>query len=213
VDKRWIAGVLLLALLECARAQPRTTDSEEAAAAMRRAERLAANPMRVIQQAGKLRRREAPPPAETPESAAPAAVRTVVVPRLQASPLLTLPLPAALPALPGAASAVQLAMPNLPLQPVAARLQGAQAQQAQQPRLISTVDPDIPRRLRVEVGRVNDVLADLTLRADGSVASVALVSPAPRNWQTYLTAALMQWRFEPLATGRVHRVQLVFADP
>jgi hypothetical protein len=41
---------------------------------------------------------------------------------------------------------------------------------------------------------------------------VALLPPVPRAWQRYLLAALEKWRFEPLASARVHRVQLVFDD-
>ncbi len=81
-----------------------------------------------------------------------------------------------------------------------------------QPKLLSTVEPDIPKRLRLDTGRVDEVQADLNLRPDGTVAQVHLIGPYPRSWGSYIVAAMEKWRFEPLASARVHRVQLVFSE-
>jgi hypothetical protein len=80
------------------------------------------------------------------------------------------------------------------------------------PKLVTMVEPEVPTRLMSESPRVGEVYADLTLRADGSVAEVVLLAPYPRSWQRYLTAALEKWRFDPLPDTRVHRVQLVFSE-
>lgn len=226
----------------------------EAKAAMERAQRLAANPMKVILQASKIRRKtEAEPVAEAPDAnlrraavrsadaaavpltrslaAAPAATTAAVT--ALAAPPLSPPAPPAparaeeaqpklmpaslglaslasdLPAL-GAATAVVEAAPAIAkaVAPQAVPVLPALAT----PTLVSIVEPDIPVRLLSVPGRVNEVMADLTLRPDGSVGAVALVSLVPRNWKPYITAALEQWRFEPLPSARVHRVQLVFEE-
>ena len=51
---------------------------------------------------------------------------------------------------------------------------------------------------------------DLTIRPDGSVGSVAWVSNLPPRVQRLLLGALVQWRFEPLPSERVHRIELAF---
>lgn len=78
------------------------------------------------------------------------------------------------------------------------------------PVLLQMVEPIIPQQLRSRVGGLRDVLAELRLRPDGSVASVELVSSTPRLLHRYITDALAQWRFAPLPEERLHRVQLVF---
>ena len=241
-------------------------ESAEAQAAMERAQRLAANPMRVILQASKFKRK-APEPDPTPDAADPAnlrrtAVRTgpatspgtepaaVSTAALAAAASNSAKLPAVLPAqvtaqvtaqvmsqvtapaleapqpkfmpasllagsakssvpamdigLPEEAAPVMskaLAPQTLPITPAAVR-----------PTLVTMVEPEIPVRLMGDSGRVNEVQADLSLRADGTVAEVALLSPVPRSWKTYIVAALGKWRFEPMGAARVHRIQLVFDD-
>jgi hypothetical protein len=94
-----------------------------------------------------------------------------------------------------------------------ARPEPAAAPAAQvQPRLLRMVEPDIPARVLIDGPRVNEVLADLFLREDGTVISVSLVSSVPRSWHRYVISALERWRFEPLPAARVHRVQLVFGE-
>lgn len=229
------------------KAEAAKADAAEAAAAMERAQRMAANPMRVILQASKMRRRAGEPePAvdvsrlplrqAAAGSAAAAVVGSVTAAVVTTASAATANLepPAqqtAPPAAPSVASLLLSAAPAAPAMPEAAPLErvgsaptvGVVAQPvpapalmpslAVQPRLAKMIEPEIPPRLRAENQRVSEVLADLTLRADGSVAAVALLPPIPRSWQRYLVAALEQWRFDSLPAGQVHRVQLVFDAP
>lgn len=78
------------------------------------------------------------------------------------------------------------------------------------PKLITMVEPVLPVRVFEEAGGLRELPVDLTIRADGSVASVNVAVTAPRQLVRAVVAALGQWRFEPLPGERVHRVQLVF---
>ncbi len=236
-------------------AQPAKAPSAEAQAAMERAQRLAANPMRVILQASKFKRK-AVEPDSTPEvadpvvlrrtaartesaparddsnsrpaRAAPAAavaaapvVAAAVAPQVAAPPpptpepppakvmpaaRLGAPAASSVPAIEAAAPAAAapdmakaVAFTALPIAPEVVR-----------PTLVDMVEPDIPVRLLADSGRVNEVMADLSLRADGTVAEVTLLPPVPRSWRSYIMAALQKWRFSPLPSARTHRIQLVF---
>ncbi len=77
-------------------------------------------------------------------------------------------------------------------------------------KLINRVDPELPQRQLDDMGRNAVVTVDLTIRADGSVGNITMVPPTPRGIQRVLLAALEQWRFNPLPSERVHRVQLIF---
>lgn len=99
--------------------------------------------------------------------------------------------------LPSLATPTPAALPTLP-------------EAVAKPRLVSRVDPDLPQRMLDDLGR-NAVLAvDLSIRANGTVGGVAMVTAVPARVQRALTAALEQWRFDPLPSDRVHRVELVF---
>lgn len=218
----------------------------EAAAAMERAQRLAANPMRVIMQAGKFRRR-AVEPEVLPDAADPGSLRRVAVRAAVDTPA---PVPAPVVAVAAAAAAGprteaaappapagvgittslvlqsnQLAAPaqaevaplqSAPMAPVASAMPKMVVPQALlsalsvQPKLVTMVEPDIPSRVMLTGQPVNEVAAELNLRADGTVAEVTLLPPVPRAWQPYIVEALRQWRYEPLPGARTHRVQLVF---
>lgn len=223
--------------------------TSEAAAAMERAQRLAANPMRVIMQAGKIRRRTVEPDV-LPDAADPASLRRVAV-----RPAAEVATPAAVPAAvaavtsavtPGATARVQpdaaaapdsgitkslvlqsapldapaggevaplQSAPLAPMQPGMPKMVVPQALRTAlpvQPRLMTMVEPDIPPRVMLMGLAVNEVAAELSLRADGTVAEVNLLPPVPRAWQPYIIEALRQWRYEPLPGARAHRVQLIF---
>jgi hypothetical protein len=77
-------------------------------------------------------------------------------------------------------------------------------------RLLSMVEPELPQRMLEEMGRNATVRVDLQLRADGSVASVELASPAPRGMLRMLAPTLEQWKFAPLTSQRTHRIELLF---
>ena len=85
-----------------------------------------------------------------------------------------------------------------------------QMQASDRVRLLSMVEPELPQRMLEEMGRNATVRVDLQLRADGSVASVELVSPAPRGMLRMLAPTLEQWKFAPLTSQRTHRIELLF---
>jgi hypothetical protein len=214
--------------------------AEEAAAAMERAKRLAAGPMRVILEASKGKRREAEPgQALVPTSAADAgSLRTVaarsapaleITARAAPAPQATAAEPAPLPAAPAPLSArVTLSSDSLQNRSVAPvpGLESAVTAPAMpalaptalpkladayvKPKLIRRVDPELSQRLQDDLGRGAVVAVDLSISADGRVAAVAMITPVPPRVQRVLAGALEQWRFEPLPADRVHRIELVF---
>lgn len=110
-----------------------------------------------------------------------------------------------------AAQAVASALLTRPLgldQSTSAPTVGAEA--LSKPRMLNMVEPIVPARVLQQVGRIGEVLVDLALRRDGTVASVTLLPSAPRQIQRYVVEALEKWRYAPLEQDTVHRVQLVF---
>lgn len=238
----------------------------EAAAAMERAKRQAAGPMRIILEASKARRKpgEGDPPPITPSNSAAAApdaggVRSVAnrtpTPVAAANPsanpaqptapppaLAATPVPTANNASPPATAApgqaggvstqVTLEAGALGAKPAASAVSGLQSttntgpivaplaaaprvtvptmQASDLVRLLSVVEPEVPQRVLDEMGRNATIQVDLLLRTDGSVASVNLVTPAPRGLLRVLTPSLEQWKFAPLTAQRTHRVELLF---
>jgi TonB family protein len=195
-------------------------DPRQAEEAMDRARRYAANPLRLIQEASRVRRRgeaesvvtalvaagalpepvtrsAAPRPDRLP-SAQPVAVMNSVLTQTRAETgALTPPEAQAL------SSALQ---PTEVVLPPLAPLQG----DLSRPTLISRIDLEFPPRVLVEIEPGTVVLADLTIRADGTVSDVAIVSPIGQALARYVLPALQRWRFEPLPSPRVWRVQVVY---
>jgi len=221
---RWSLALLALSLSLGVHAQgtaPAKSDAkadpkaEEAAAAMERAKRLAAGPMRVILEASKGKRAAAEAPAAdgaTPRPVAapaaapePAAVSTQIT--LSAGALQGPSMTAPVPGIERTSVAAPAAMPSLP---AALALLAKPADALAKPKIISRVDPDLPPRLLDDLGRNAVVAVDLSIRADGSVGGVGLVTIVPPRVQRLVVAALEQWRFEPLPSDRVHRIELVF---
>ncbi len=255
---RWVAGVCLLAALAVqaplrayAQAVPPAAAASASEAAMERARRQAANPLRVILEASKTRRKANEPdaadvpdtpaqrsasprqaPLASPASAADAGAARGVQPA--AAALVTAPpAPAEAPASPistqitlssealqarpevspvaGLAIVTQApALNTLPAPAAATAVLAAAAAPAAVPRLISMVEPALPARVMEEASRFNELPVDLTIRADGTVAQVAVGVNASRPLVRAVVLALEQWRFEPFTEERVHRVQLVF---
>jgi len=227
VHRPSIALAALLMLAPAAWGQAAKADATEAEAAMERAKRAAAGPLKAIQQASKInRRRGEPDPVPVAavvaaSAVAPAAVPAAAPARANEPPAVELlleigdrvpavaemaavspiaagaPAPAAATALPATGSVTQTLLDTLPVQP----------------KVLDMVEPSIPPAL-VELGpRGAEVEAELSLRADGSVAGVTLLPPVPRAWQRFIVAALERWRYEPMPEARVHRVRLVFGNP
>ncbi len=93
---------------------------------------------------------------------------------------------------------------------VAPKVAVLQMQASDRVRLLSMVEPEVPQRVLDEMGRNAAIQVDLLVRTDGSVASVALVTSAPRGLLRMLTPSLEQWKFAPLTAQRTHRVELLF---
>lgn len=255
-----LALTCLLVLVAPARAQQTPPADAAASAAMERARRQAAGPMRVIIEASKSRRRvqepEVPDSTDQPRRGPPrvAAVPAepgVVSPRSVAPAGAAVAASAAAPAAaaagtagadadgstPGAtdgaitteitlssnelqrradnvaAPALEAATPSAPLVlPLPAATAALPVLLEVKPKLVSMVDPVVTPAMLDGVRRDVGVSADLTIRADGTVASVAVLPPASRLLVRAMVTALEQWRFEPLPGERKHRVQLVFNE-
>lgn len=259
------AVALCFATLLAAQTPAKPDPAAEAAAAMERAKRQAAGPMRIILEASKARRKPgeveaaavaAPTTAPEATSLRPVASRSatpgaVVTPTAGSTPpnvvagpviapaaLAANPAVSAVPAVtggpspgavdaqatldPGAlgAKATPAAVSGLEsssvVGPIVAPLAVApkvtvpQLQTSDRVRLLSMVEPEVPQRVLDEMGRNAAIQVDLLLRADGTVASVELASPAPRGMLRMLTPSLEQWKFAPLAAQRTHRIELLF---
>lgn len=260
------ACLLLLAAPAWAQQSPPAADAA-ASAAMERARRQAAGPMRVILEASKSKRRVQEPdtsdPAEAPRrgpvraaASAPAPADAAVIVSRALLPVATTALTDEGPAVAskalginaggsggnasGASNAdangitteitlrsddlqrrvANVAAPAMApaavLSPVLAAPGGAAASLPvpldYKPKLLTMVDPVLTPNLLEGVRRDAGVTADLTLRPDGSVADVSVLPPASRQLVRAVVTALEQWRFAPLPSERVHRVQLVFRD-
>ena len=205
--------------------------------AMERARRDAANPMRVIMEAGRLRRRVdgatpvtpvAAPAAPTQQPRREAVRSTLPDPPRSEAPALPAAPPVTSPVTPPVTSVAEpvLAPPLEPppaVQPAVAEVLPAPpapvelptfipAPDMAPPTLLQMVEPVIPPQVISRTGVLREVTADLTLQPDGTVSNVVLAAGTPRAAQRYVQQALAQWRFAPMATARVHRVQLVFGD-
>jgi TonB family protein len=200
-----------------ARNAPNGQDARGAAEAMERARRLAANPMRLIQEADRVRRRADPEPAETVRPGTTTQASSgVPASRLRAAGsrgVAVLSSDLARPtALREAASLLAARERLSPLQPADVDLPPEAALQAdlERPLLRSRINPEVPPRVLREIEPNTEVLADLTIRPDGRVAEVAIVSPTGQALARAIVPALQRWRFEPLPRQRVWRVQLLF---
>lgn len=199
-------------------------EAREAAEAMERARRQAANPMRVILEASRVRRAGAPdtPPAAAPAPEVAARAAPVPAPAPAPAPAPREVEPAAVisselaqsraatesaPALDPAALPRPLAAPSLAMPAVAAMLPGIA-----RPTLVQRVDPELPPRLLADLAPNTVLTAELTLRPDGTVSQVNLLTPGPgaRAMSRFVVSALQQWRFQPLPSERQWRVDLVF---
>ncbi len=238
MQSRVVALVVMLTMApavwaQAARAEGAAADAD---AAMERAKRAAAGPLKAIQQASKIRRRpgegEPAAPAAPVAPTATATTTTVLAASGAAAPAAAAPAPALeraaeraeapvvarvleaearMPTVaPVAAIEAPTAAPATAMMPAMAVSQPLLDTLPLQPKVLSIVEPNIPARLMEQGPRVAEVEAELMLRADGSVAEVSLLPPVPRAWQRYITTALEQWRFEPLGAARTHRVRLVF---
>jgi hypothetical protein len=236
---RWSAAVFVALQASLpVQAQAPKVDSAEAAAAMERAQRSAANPLRAILQAGKLA-----PMARTELTVVPQRVAMVTP---TPAPSTSAPVPVAATQAPVAASVVASAAswvaPTKTLEsrfdtatrlsaaapaevialetPVAAVAvteqlsvaapSAALASSVITPKLVHRVDPTFPQNLADQASQLRELKINFNIATDGSVSDVVLQSSVPRQLLRYVQAAVSQWRFEPLPAARAHQVQLVF---
>jgi len=146
-------------------------------------------------------------PEQAPAEATPEPVPQPPLVTLEADAALAQPLPSATAALKADAAP----QPMLPLGLTPGPLPSPEmAALLVQPKLLAMAPPDSQRRMLDQAGSIAEVAVELTIRADGSVAEVSVLTPAPRALQRSVVDALMQWRYEPLPAERKHRVELVF---
>jgi hypothetical protein len=198
--------------------QPASSKPEDTA--MDRAQRQADNPLRMILEAGKIRRKneadaEAPRPA--PKAALPAVpALAAAAPALVASPPPTVALFSAN-SLPAAPLVEALPATGKLVDGVAGTLGAltgpATVPAPAAPKLVTMVEPSLPRRLFDDLGKRIEVVMDLSLRADGTVAEVRFVPPVPRGAQRAVQSAVEQWRYAPMPQATVHRVLAVLQSP
>jgi TonB family protein len=227
-----LVGLLTLAAMP-ARGQSAKPDAAEAAAAMQRAERIAANPMRIILQAGKINRKPGTDePATTPAvvSRAPAPVLVASVATLSntTNAPRSAPEPAAEPApveavykadarmkavAPAAFAPLSTGEAPSPVS-VSDLLASAPAlvsvAAASAPKLKRMVEVEVPPNVLELMRRGQEVMVKFNVAADGSVSDVNMQAPAPRQLARFVQAAVSQWQFEPMNEARAHAVQLVF---
>ena len=79
------------------------------------------------------------------------------------------------------------------------------------PELTSYVEPVVPARLRGRLRGNAEVVIDLKILADGSVAEAIVRSASDKALEPLALEAVRQWRYKPASEGQVHAVQLVFA--
>jgi Gram-negative bacterial TonB protein C-terminal len=212
-----------------ARSQTSKPDAAEAAAAMERAQRIAANPMRMILQAGKINRK---PPADdnptmiAPRAAAPvviaAALPVTAVQRLPTAPATTAP---EAPAEPVYDASARVGDINSAPSPALARVSTTVGVSEQllaaapamglvapflAPKIKRMVEPSFPANVQDELARVREVTVKFIIATDGTVSEVAVQQPAPRQLARHVQNAVAQWLFEPIPAAHAHSVQLVF---
>ena len=69
----------------------------------------------------------------------------------------------------------------------------------------------MPGRLKSRLRANAEVVVDLSIRADGSVADATIRSSSDRALDPIALEAVRQWRYKPIGASRPHAVQLVFA--
>ncbi len=199
----------------------KAADSAGPQPGMERAQRQANNPLRMILEASRIRRK--PGDAEGPETAdagrrpaGPAISPAAVPPAASPDRLATLRTLSADVALDGSSRPLvpSLRATEMPvpapegLSPVPAPMEMPDGAEAP-PLLLDIVEPVLTEPEQAEAARLGVLRADLRLRPDGSVAEVSVLTEASRPLQRAVQAALLQWRFAPLPAERLHRVELV----
>jgi protein TonB len=80
------------------------------------------------------------------------------------------------------------------------------------PKVVKKVPPDFPAEASKKGISTGVVKAKLNIEADGKVSSVEIIEAEPKRvFDRAVTAALMEWKFEP-GEKASHEVKLVFKN-
>lgn len=177
----------------------------------------------------------APAPAPTPKKPAPAPTPVAAAPRPAPAPATAAPAPtptpvavaAAAPAVSAVAmaepepdpvpvalaAAVPTPVPGAPLpaaaQAVEAASQTAAEEEPEEPlRLLSKVDPAMPRQMQ----RNGYAQVQFTVAPDGSVQQASIVKTSHARLGNAAVEAVRQWRFAPLRKARDAAVEIAFKN-
>ena len=226
----WVAALsALVTLVASAASAQNAAPATLEPAPVARAQRDADNPLRLIIEAGKLKARpkgaEVDPSARRVAEARPAPQRIAVArpaegaPEAAPSVLPVAMLPTTVASL--SAPALALALPQPVIQPAALpapelpTLGGAtslaERLAPRPPELTSYVEPVVPARLRGRLRGNAEVVIDLKILADGSVAEAIVRSASDKALEPLALEAVRQWRYKPAGEDQSHAVQLVFA--
>lgn len=207
---------LALALCWCAAPAPAEAQSATANAASRADMTPAERAQRDADKVFQWIRLQADKPAQRPPAVAKAAApitpspspavakAAAAVERTAASTEAAAPSEATLFA---AARLVTRTMAPLPAAPVAA----APEPELMLPlKLLSKVDPDMPRQLPANV-RSGSVLVRFTVQPDGRVVAPEVVQTTNQRMSASALEAVLQWRFAPVSQARIATVEVGFS--
>ncbi|ARN19596.1 energy transducer TonB [Piscinibacter gummiphilus] len=187
--------------------------------------READNPLRLIIEAGKLKRRAkadepaaaepenrptraapaprqaAPKPAQMPAKALPSASEGVV-----AAESLRAPPPEAIASAPSMAKAASGAESARLPERASVEAPGATPVPS---RLVQVVEPEIPLAVLRRMTRDIEVVVDFIVNVDGSVSDVTVRSSPIKAVEPAVVQAVAQWRYAPVSEARAQSAQLV----
>ncbi len=84
---------------------------------------------------------------------------------------------------------------------------------ASTPKVIKKVPPDFPREAASKGITTGTVRAKMNIEPDGKVSGVEILEADPKRvFDRAVTAALMDWKFEPGPEKTSHEVKLVFKN-
>ncbi len=76
--------------------------------------------------------------------------------------------------------------------------------------LVSSVQPDLPDRVRRRLRRDGEVVLVFKVNTDGTVVDLNVQSSTDSALDEFAVEAVRQWRYKPILEARTHRLQLVF---
>ncbi|MFT7775493.1 energy transducer TonB [Roseateles sp.] len=190
---------------------PRPQPAPAPAPAPKKPAPVAAAPKPAPAPAPALAASSAPTPASTPTAVA-AAAASVPVP--VPVPVAARPEPAPEPVV--LAAAEPTPAPAAPMTVAAQAAEPPPAPEQQDPeeplRLLSKVDPTMPRQLQQTSFRNGFAQVQFTVAADGSVQQAAVIKASHSRLGSAAVEAVRQWRFAPLSKAREAAVEIAFKN-